>query len=330
MLTRRSTFAVGLAVAAFLGTSAYAQDVTLRFATEATPGDHLHYIAGEWLKEEIERTSNGQIGVQIFHSGTLGNEPDIVDGLRIDTVDIAILAFGNVATVVPEYSLFSASYLFSDYDHVRRVLGAPGFIERLDQITATKDIGLRLIGVSVLGPRFVFASRPVASLADLAGLKMRVIPNPVETRIWDTLGAITTPMPSPEIYGAMQTGVIDGAEGSIPYIHQQKLYEVGPYISLTRHQFGLSAILISELAWNRLTPEQRDLVSEAAIKVAARGVDHTEASVGEYIDLVAQEPRVEIVEVDTSEFSERVAPLHSEIAAELGASNLFDVVVGAR
>lgn len=330
MNMRISTFAASLVAAAILAAPSAAQEVTLRFATEATPGNHLHYVIGEWLQEELEDASDGRMTLQIFHSGTVGNEPDIIDGMRIGTADIAPLVFGNVATVVPEYSLFSASYLFSDYDHVRRVLGEPTFIDRLDEITASKDVGLRLLGVSVLGPRFVFASRPVGSLDELQGLKMRVIPNPVETRIWDTLGAITTPMPSPEIYGAMQSGVIDGAEGSIPYIYDQKLFEVGPYVSLTRHQFALSAIMVSEQAWDQLTDEQRAILTEAAVRVADRGIDHTEAQVDDYIDLVGEQPRVEIVPVDTSEFSERVAPLHSEIAEELGASDLFEIVIDAR
>jgi len=95
---------LGVAVAMLVAAGwapAQAQPATLKFAIEATPGDHLHYVAAEWLRDSMARASNGQVKVEIFHSGTLGNEPDLVDGLRIGSVDGTIVVLGNLSTVVP-------------------------------------------------------------------------------------------------------------------------------------------------------------------------------------------------------------------------------------
>ena len=165
----------------------------------------------------------------------LGDEDDLVEGMLLGTIDMAVAATAKLSSFVPEADLFSLPFLFRDYDHWAKVLDGPQGARMKEIIESKSD--LILLGYWGCGTRMLFNSqKPVVTPDDLRGLKIRTMPGPVDIQTWEDLGAIPTPVAWPELYSALKQGVVDGAENDPANIIQQKFYEPCPYISLTDHR----------------------------------------------------------------------------------------------
>lgn len=304
--------------------------VTLRMGSEepfSKPPRVAAQYGLDWLAENSERLTNNEVKVRVSGNAMLGPEKELLKSVAAGVIDACVASPGNTAALVPEVQLFSASYLFKDFNHVMKVLENEEFFKRLQQIVKDRNLGMQLAGVALTGSRNLYNRvRPVTNLKELEGLKMRVMNSPTESRVWSNLGTLPTTIPAPEIYSALQSGVVDAGESSISAIVASKYYEVAPNISLTHHQFNLMFYFIGDKALEKVPAGSRDALMaafrEAALVQARAAVDLQERS----LQFLKERPKVSVQEIDVTPFQERLRPMQDELAASLNVQDLLKMV----
>jgi TRAP-type transport system periplasmic protein len=322
---RTSAFAAFLATALASLAPASAQDVTLNFGHDQPPGsmyDEGHLALQRIVAEE----SGGAVAVSVFPAAQLGAEVAMIEGMRLGSVDGAVIHVANAATVVPELAFFSVAYLFQDRDHFERVVNDPAFIARIEQLVASHDVGLKVLGVYSAGVRNIYTRRGPATTPDeLRGTKLRVMNNPVEAQVWTAIGAIPTPMNFGEVYQALQSGVLDAAENGLAVIEANKHFEPAPTIILSEHQRSVALLLMSEARFDALSPDAQAALAAAATEAAAYERQRDAELNAEAIERM-QAKGAEIVEPDRALFAARVAPIQDEVAASLDMSDMLALI----
>ena len=256
---------IAAAIAALLfGFSVSAQDFTLR-AGHDQPVGSMYDEGHQMFKKLVEERSKGRIRVNVFPAAQLGAEVAMVEGLRLGTIDVICANAPNAAAFIPELGLFSVAYLFKDIQHFERVVNDPKFVQRMESLVASKNLGIRLVGFYAAGVRNVYSRKgSVASPDDLKGVKIRVQNNPIEVKVWRTFGAIPTPMNFGEVYQALQSGVLDAAENGLAVIESNKHFEAAKYVSQTEHQRNLSALYVNEKKLASMPKDLQEIVLQAA------------------------------------------------------------------
>ncbi len=302
-----------------------AQEVTLRFGHDQPP-DSMYDAGHQALKRLVEDASEARIDLQVFPAAQLGSEVAMIEGMRIGSVDGAVSHVANAATVVPELALFSVSYLFEDRDHFESVIADPAFRARIEEIIASKDIGLKLLGFYSAGVRNIYTRLgPANTPEDLEGTKLRVMNNPVEALIWETIGVIPTPMNFGEVYQALQSGVLDAAENAPSVIESNRHYEAADTIIMTEHQRSLALLLMSEATLNALPADIQEVVMTAATEAAAIERDRDAQLNAEAIERM-EARGVEIVVPDRALFAAKVASIQDDVAADLGMTDILELI----
>ena len=319
-------------VAVLVAMASFGADATveLRMASNAhrtdppTVGDQ---VAFEWLQQAVEEQTNSEVSIEVYWGQALGDEAQLLSGLETGVVDILPNAGSNVARVIPQAGLLSTSYLFRDFDHYKAVVNDDAFFGRLQEIVDELDLGYQLVGMGATGSRNLYnRAREIETPEDAQGLKMRVMASPVEFKVWSTMGMIPSNVPSSEIYMALQTGVVDAAESSIPFIVSNKYYEVAPHISLTNHQISTHLYFMNDEALARVPEEHRDTLLALLRETGNRHIDATKELSAEMLETLRAQPGVTVTEVDTAEFADKLVALQDEVAKELGVTDLLEVI----
>jgi len=220
------------------------------------------------FKKEVEAKSGGQMQVELYPSGQLGKIEEVVEMVRSGAVQMHVNSPQYLAKWYPEIQVTSLPYLFASPEAADRTLDGPFGIELKAKIQEKADFVI--MGYEEYGLKHVFnRRRPVKTMDDLRGLKLRVLSSPVTLKTFQSLGASPIGMAFAEIYSAMQTGVIDGGELPFTSILGGKLYEVTRYISTTGHFFELAVVLGNKSWLNSLPPDMRKILMDAAENMAA-------------------------------------------------------------
>lgn len=244
----------------------WANETTLRFAHYGSASDSVSAAATKFAELVAEKT-DGALKIEVYGNGELGNSPTMLEGTRLGTIDMVTTGNPYFTASMPALNLLDLPFLFQSDAHAFAVLdGAVG--EAL--MGSMGDAGLQGIAFWELGFRNLTNNvRPVKEPADLEGLKIRTTPNPAHVLAFETLGAAPTPMPFAEVYSALQTGTIDGQENPVNHIHANKLDEVQKYMSLTRHAYTTSPLVVNARRWSALSPEFQAAMKEAALEAAS-------------------------------------------------------------
>ncbi|GAB7388881.1 TRAP transporter substrate-binding protein [Bacillaceae bacterium] len=236
---------------------------TITLKVGHTLSDTSHYQEGlKKFKELLEQRSNGQFKVEIFPSGQLGGEREMIEGLQIGSVDMVLTSTGPMSGFVPEITVVDLPFLFRDAEHAHKVLDGEVGQDLLKKLEAQDlkglawwENGFRNVTNNV---------RPIEKPEDLKGLKIRTMENDIHMDSFRTLGADPTPMAFTELFTALQQGVIDGEENPVPVIMTSRFYEVQKYLTMTRHFYNPSILLMSKSRFEQFTPEQQQLLLETA------------------------------------------------------------------
>ncbi len=248
---------------ASLGTAANALELKFSHGTnEKNP----HHLGALRFAERVKELTNGAIEIKIFPNSQLGTGKNVVEGVLFGTVGVSQPASGVIANWVPELNVINMPFVFRDNDHFNKVFEGPLF-DQFSALMAPK--GLRLIGVFTTGERHIMAKKPIFSMADLKGMKIRAIKNPVHVAAFNAFGANATAIAYTEVYGALQTGVVDGADAANTNYHSQKFYEVAPYWALVGWLNFSNPLIMSEKVYQSLPADQQKALIEAG-KDAAR------------------------------------------------------------
>src|SRR5580692_3183726 len=246
-----------------------------------------------------------QIEVTFFPDNQLGQEIDVINSVKLGVIDLMVSGSSISANLVPIVGTFDLGYLFTSFPQQTKAFDA-GAAKPIED-ALLKGANIRVIGWAYnFGARSVLARKPVHEPADLAGLKIRTLPNPVITECLRLMGAAATPLAMGEIYTALQAGVLDGLEHDPPTIVASKFFETARFYSLTQHNFSPLAIYMSNANLGRMDPKLRDGFLEtaqaAAIDTRAHGL-----AVEQEAKAVLEKNGVTIVECDRDAFRARVA-----------------------
>ena len=268
-MTRFTRRALIAALAACLPlVAAQAQDIkdrTFKLALQ-NPKGHPLVIGAEKFAELVAAKSGGKLKVNIFAGGTLGGDAPNVSALQGGTIEFVLLNSGILASQVKAFEVYDLPFLFANAKEADAVVDGP-VGQKLHASLAEKGI----IGLAYfeLGFRNITNSkRPINTVEDLAGLKLRVIPNAINVDWVKALGANPTPLAFPEVYAAMEQKAIDGQENPLSVIQANKFFEVQKYLAITNHQYNPQSLIFSKKIWDTLGAAEKKILQDAATEAS--------------------------------------------------------------
>ncbi|MBT1450770.1 TRAP transporter substrate-binding protein [Glaciecola sp. XM2] len=223
--------------------------------------EHAMHKSLAYFKEQLNDISDGQMDVQIYASGQLGAERDLIELMQIGSLDMAQVSVGPVESFVPELQIFSLPYVFDDEDHFWRVINS-----ELGQELLLSPLNVDLRGVAFFdaGSRsFYTCPKPIYTPDDLVGMKIRTMKSQSAVALMRALGSSATPISFGEIYTSLQQGVVDGAENSPITYYKTRHYEICKNFTLDEHNTIPGIVMFSEKRWQGLTEQQQAWVQQA-------------------------------------------------------------------
>ncbi|MDO8447705.1 MAG: TRAP transporter substrate-binding protein [Rhodoferax sp.] len=257
------TMVAAAALAAFGVANAQVNEHTIKFATQ-NPKGHPLVMGMEKFAEIVKTKSAGKIKVNLFPGGVLGGDAPNVSALQGGTLEMVTMNSGILASQVKEFAIFDFPFLFANGKEADAVVDGP-FGKKMHAKLPEKGI----VGLTYweLGFRNMTNNkRAINKVEDFAGLKIRVIPNPINLDWVKALGANPTPMAFPEVYGALESGALDGQENPYSVISANKFYEVQKHLTVTNHVYNPQSVIISKKFWDKLTADEKKLIGDAAVE----------------------------------------------------------------
>ena len=254
------TYAALLAGTMLAG-AASACEVTLR-SSDTHPDGYPTVAAVQEMGRLIEERTGGRLCVEVFHSAQLGEEKDTIEQTRFGVIDLNRISMAPFNGLIPETAIMSLPYLFRDVDHLHAVLDGPIGQQVLDLFTAQDLIALAYYDPGARS--FYNREKPIKSIDDMKGMKFRVIQSDVFVDMVAALGANAVPMPYGEVYSAIETGVIEGAENNWPSSSSSGHFEVAKYYTLDEHTMVPEVLVMSKTSFDKLSPEDQEIVRQAA------------------------------------------------------------------
>jgi tripartite ATP-independent transporter DctP family solute receptor len=268
--TQRRTFLGGLSAAALAAAAppvAAQQPILLRMSTPATPTDQRSLGLAEVFGPAVA----GFATYQPHYNATLFKQGTELEAIARGNLEMSITSAQELATIIPEWSIFTAGYLLRDADHQKKVF-ASGVMDGMKKGVEDK-LGVKLLSVMYLGRRQINlrGDKEIRTPEDLAGVKLRMPGTEAWLFLGTALGANPLPLAFTEVYTALQTGAIDGQDNPLPTNRDSKFYEVTKQIVLTSHLVDQNYVAFSKRVWDRLTPAQQATVQKASDDAAERG-----------------------------------------------------------
>jgi tripartite ATP-independent transporter DctP family solute receptor len=302
------------AVLGLMATAPVAAQTKLKMAYALSANSH--YGAGaEAFSKSLESSSNGQFTVEQFANSALGGEREVLEGLQLGTIDMAIVSTGATLNFVPATGVFDIPFLFRDLEHARKVLDGEIGQKLLGEFSKR---GLVALGWGEQGFRqLTNNTRPVAKPEDAKGLKIRTTENPIHIAAFRELGVLATPMAWPEVSTALQQGTIDGQENPLSVIVSAKLPQLQKYLSLTSHVYAPAVFIVSPDVYNRLSDADKAKFADA-VALGSKGMrDFVDAVETSGIEAVKAEG-MQVNTVDHAAFSKAVEPIYPQYYKQFG------------
>lgn len=262
------------------------------------------------FKEEVEAKSNGKIKITIFPNSTLGGDRDMAEGLQIGTVDFALIA-GVLGNFEPSIQLLELPYLFNSEEQFKKVVH--GDVGNEISSRVLKSSNIRILNFWDRGPRVVTSNKPINTLADIKGLKIRLPEIKAMVETWKAMGASPTTMAWNEVYTGLQQNVIEAQENPVPFIYGGKIHEVQKYMAMTNHKYEYVTLSMSEKTYAKLTPEQQKIINDAALVATDYENQLVKDKTGEILETMVKEG-LQVTTPDTTEFAAAARSAHETFA----------------
>ena len=319
-----------VAVAAF-GLAA-AQERTIKFAT-ANPKGHPIVLGMERFAEIVQAKSGGRLKVGIFPSSSLGTDAAVVSAMQGGTVEMASMNSGILASQVKDFAVFDFPFMFGNTREADAVVDS-----QFGKMMHAKLEAKGLVGLAYweLGFRQMTNNkRPITKVEDIAGLKMRVIPNAINVDWVKALGANPTPLAFAEVYSALEQSAIDGQENPLTVIAANKFSEVQKHLALTNHQYNPQSVLMSKKFWDTLSAPEKKIVSDAAIEATAYQRTQTREQAGKALDDLKKSGMqvTELSPAELAKFREKMKPVvdkHGEASPDTVKALLAELTAARR
>jgi len=315
------TLAVVLSVCLVMPVSAKKARV-LKFSSIHEP-THVSAITADLFAARVNQLSSGELEVQVYHSRQLGDALQNVENIRNGSIAFTSVSIANLSQVIPAMDMFSLPYIFKNDAHYWYCIQDPTIDKFMAQL---EPKGIKRISWITSGARSLFTQKPVNTPADLKGQKIRVMASPVMINTMKALGANGVPVAWGELYNALQTGVVDGAENNPPSLISMKFYEVSKYFTLDEHMRIPDVNIVSTKVYNKLSKSQQAAIDLAAIEAThfMRGawMVSRQTSLNQLKGKMAG-----IIEPDKQPFIDAVAELVSSEAKRLGVEDTVNWIL---
>ena len=280
---------------------------------------HPTYLASVKFGEILEEKLPGRVDVQVYANAQLGDDVRATEAVRMGSLEMVIPSASPLVGLVPEFMVLDLPFLFANYDEADKVLDG-----KVGQYLADKlePKGIKLLAYYENGFRNLTNSqREVRTPADLKGLKVRTMENPIHLAAWKALGANPTPMPFSEVFTAMQQETIDGQENPVPTIYLQKFYEVQDYTTLTGHVYGPHILLMNADLFNSFTADEQKIILEAAQESAYYQRDMNRQMATDYVAELRKEGMTvtELSSAEKKAFQDAVQPIYGQFEDQIGS-----------
>jgi tripartite ATP-independent transporter DctP family solute receptor len=302
---------IALALAATLPLAAQAQ--TLK-ASDTHPAGYPTVVAVEMMGKKLEAATNGRIKVQMFPGAVLGQEKEVVEQTQLGAIQIARISLGVIGPVVPEVNVFNMPFVFRDIPHMRKVIDGAVGDELMAKVSAS-PAKLVALGWMDGGSRSLYTKKPVRSPADLKGQKIRMMGNPLFVDTMNAMGGNGIAMGYGEVFSALQTGVIDGAENNPPSMFTSNHYSAGAkYYTQTNHLIIPEILVMSKVAFDKLSAADQALVKKLGREAQLDQRVLWDKSVEEH-SAKLKAAGVEFINIDNKPFFEATAPVRAKYGA---------------
>ena len=306
---------------------AFAQDIkerTIKFGLNGPEG-HPAVAGMKKFADLVAAKSGGKIKVNLFLAGALGSDQSVVSAMKGGTIEMSVMNSGILASEAKELAIFDFPFLFANEKESDAIVDGP-VGRKMHKLLEEKG----LIGLSYweLGYRHITNSkRPLNKVEDIDGLKLRVIPNPINVDWVKALGANPTPMPFPEVYGGLEQKAIDGQENPISVIAANKFWEVQKNIALTNHQYNPQSVIFSKKIWDTLSAAEKKIIDDSADESAKYQREQSRAAVAANLELlkkngmtVTQFPPAEVAKL-----REKMKPVIAQFSASVGEATVNEM-----
>jgi tripartite ATP-independent transporter DctP family solute receptor len=304
---------------------ASAQEKVIKFANQNAAG-HPIVQGMEKFAEIVAAKSGGKLKVQVFPSGQLGSDQANVSALQGGTLEMASMNSGIFASQVKDFAVFDLPFMFISGQEADAVVDGP-FGKKLH--AKLEDKGLVGLAYYELGFRNITNSkRPITKVEDIAGLKLRVIPNPINVDWVKALDANPTPLPFPELYAALEQKAVDGQENPVATIWGAKLQEVQKYMTLTNHQYNPQSVVISKKFWDTLSAADKKILQDAAAESSRYQRQQARAAVATTLDNL-KKAGMTVNELSGAEFGklvDKMKPVITKHAASVGEATVSELL----
>ena len=307
---RATAIALTIALAAAAPAMAQSKNVIkLGWTTSDGPQDP-YAVGARAFKEELEKASGGSVEVQLYPNRQLGDEKQMLEGMRFGTVDAGIITNAVIAQIEPAFQVNDLPFLYADEAQAHKVLDGKVGQDLAKRLEAK---GITVLGYMECGFRnMINNQRPVAAPADVQGVKYRVMQNPMYIDMFNSLGGAAVPMAWGETFTAVQQGTIDGLEIPIAVIEGNKYYEVTRFLSLTNHTYSMNGLVIGKRALDKLSAEQRKAVVSAGKAATAKQRKGAAAEVQELTKKLEKEGMKINMVGNVDAFRDSVKPLYDK------------------
>ncbi|MDM0044761.1 TRAP transporter substrate-binding protein [Variovorax dokdonensis] len=304
---------------------AQAQTRTIKFANQNAAG-HPIVLGMEKFAQIVEAKSGGKMKVNVFPGGALGSDQANVSALQGGTLEMASMNSGIFASIVKDFAIYDFPFLFGNAKEADAVVDG-SFGTGLHKKLEEKGI----VGLTYyeLGFRELTNSkRPVTKVEDIAGLKLRVIPNPINVDWVTALGANPTPLPFPELYAALEQKAVDGQENPVATIRGAKLYEVQKYMTLTNHQYNPQSVVISKRFWESLSSDEQKILRDAAVESAKYQREQSRSQAASILEELKKSGMQvsELPPAEVAKLREKMKPVIAKHSASVGEATVSAVM----
>jgi tripartite ATP-independent transporter DctP family solute receptor len=270
------------------------------------------------MGKKLEAATSGRLSIQMFPAMQLGGEKEMLEQTQVGAIQICRVSVGPVGTIVDELNVFNLPFVFRDEAHMRKVIDGPIGQELLEKITSAPAARLVGLGWMDAGTRSVYARKAFRTPADLKGQKIRMMGNPIFVETMNAMGGQGISMGFNELYTALQTGVVDGAENNPPTLLTHSHYQVSKVYSLTGHLIIPEIFVFSRRSWETLGKEDQALLKTLSREAQAEQRDLWDRMVAESVQKL-KASGVEFVEVDKKAFYDATRPVRDKYGAKWAA-----------
>jgi tripartite ATP-independent transporter DctP family solute receptor len=311
-LTKRNTLktlAVAVA-AALIPATGFSKEFR---SADVHPEDYPTVMAVKYMSDIIKKKTGGKDSIKVFTGNALGGEKDTIEQTKIGALDFVRINVAPMNNICPETMVPTMPFLFRSKEHMRKVLDGPVGDEILKACEKQGFVGLAFYDS---GSRSIYTTKkPVKTLADAKGLKIRVQQSDLWVALLQAMGANATPMPYGEVYTALKTGLVDGAENNWPSYDTSKHFEVAKYYAITEHSMAPEMLLMSKKIYDGLTPAEQKIIRDAAkesVPYMRKLWDEKELKSRQLVEKAG----AQIVEVDKKSFSDAMKPVYDKFITD--------------